>query len=103
FARRDHLLGVTQLLTGFGQRDAANAITAKGDGLLPTVDGVVVTERDRPGWSHGHIETFPVIHLVELVPGLEIAQLGIGQHVPLSLFVFDTMLKKRQIYGVFSI
>ncbi len=28
------------------------------------------------------METFPVIHFVEFVPGLEIAQLGIGQHVP---------------------
>ncbi|CEJ49112.1 hypothetical protein XAB3213_4960002 [Xanthomonas citri pv. bilvae] len=44
------------------------------------MDRVVVAERDRSGGRDGYIEAVTVIHLVELVLRLEVAQLGIGQH-----------------------
>jgi hypothetical protein len=38
--------------------------------------------------------TVVAIHLVELVPGLEIAQLGIGQHPPCPSSALNTMSEK---------
>lgn len=41
---------------------------------------VVVPERDRTSRRDGYIEAVTVVHFVELVLGLEVSQLGIGQH-----------------------
>gem|GEM_PF-4287995 len=63
-----------------GERHAAGPVAADGQRFLTSVDGVVVAEGFGPGRGDGHVQAIAVVDLVELLPGLEIAELGVGEH-----------------------
>jgi hypothetical protein len=75
--RTCHLCGDSPVIR---KGDAPDSVPAERDGLLPTVDRIVVAKRNRSNGRDGHIEAIAVIHRVKFVLRLEVAQLGIGQH-----------------------